>query len=204
MAMSPFDTLNTPKQASGETDRGVSPGRTTAPNQRPQRANPRHDPNRPISEMAPRQEYAGRGMHIPRSDWPDGTALQWVTETVLGKPFPEHTAKYLGRGWVPILRGEFDGKFDHFALEQRDGQAIARDGQILCARPKAWDAKARAEDKKAVDDAVRTRVDKHRGGLMGGTSLLAEGAQHETARGVNRLRRTVEPIDIGPRPPLEE
>jgi len=71
---------------------------------------------------------------------------------------------------------------------------------MLVARPKSWDDKARAEDRRRAAERIRSMEQKHRGGVIGGLSLLSEGALHNSARQVSGIKRSVEPLDIMPMP----
>jgi len=101
MVDSPFDALNTPRS-------GASAGRNAVANPREQRASPRprHDRNRPISEMPEYDENIGNTLHIRRDEWPDGIVLQWITASVYGQPQPDNVSKYARRGWEPVHNDE--------------------------------------------------------------------------------------------------
>jgi hypothetical protein len=149
------------------------------------------------------EEQTGNSLHISKNDFPDGMVLQWVTTHVYGQPVdPKHLQSFTRRGFEPVCRGDFDGRYDSLLPGGTEGQPISPGGMMLMARPKTWHEKAQTEDRKRAIGKIRSVEEKHRGGLIGGNapSLLAEGVMHPGARNVSGIKRSVEPLDIGPLP----
>lgn len=200
---SPFDTLNT-KIASGsepETpSRSVSAGRDSSPVSRPMRADPRgrHDPNRPVSEMAEYGETPANPLHIRKDDYPEGFELIWATKEVHGQPVPEIINERLRRGYNFVHEEDFEGRYRHRWTPSGHQGAIEYNGLALMARSKAWGEKGRAQERAAAKAKVRSVEEKHRGGVLSGTTLLSEGAQHDSARRWSGIKKTIEPLDMGP------
>jgi hypothetical protein len=111
----------------------------------------------------------------------EGIKLQWVTHSVFGRPEPHHASKFARGGWQAVEPGEIEG----ISVTQIDGLQ-------LMARPIEIDRKAREHDRRAARSQVQTKEM----ALYGGTDMRAMGADHDSARRFNHVRRHVEPIHV--------
>lgn len=123
---------------------------------------------------------------------PEGMSLQWVTESVLGKPMPERLSMFERKGWTVVHNDDFDGQLSGL-YDKKDAQTpIRKDGMILVARPKELTAKARRRDHINALEKVKIKEQALRGGDLGVTL----DAQHPNALGSNRINKSVERIAI--------
>jgi hypothetical protein len=187
---SPFDALNQNKPSGGPNARGAR----TPPVQRHRL--------RSVEEM-PNEETPVSKIHISTRDYPEGFDLLWAAASIYGQPQPDLMAERYRMGWEHVHAEDFDGRYRKFAPTGHEGP-IEHNGLVLMARPKAWSDKARARERHKAQAAIKNIEERHRGGVVAGPSLLAEGAQHQTARMVSGIRRTVEPLDVGPQPDAEQ
>lgn len=197
----PFDQAV--EQAFQETEQQKpSPARVraNAPVSRAPRAEPKEgrarllDPNRPISEM-PDADSGGSRLSIPRSQYPDGMDLQWITHSVNGMPVPQHRQEFERRGWIPVHQEDFDGRFSgRFMAPETKGE-ITVDGMVLMTRPMRWTKKAQAEERRQSQEAILIKERQLAGGELEGVTM-DDGARHPNALRFNRIRRTMERIDV--------
>jgi hypothetical protein len=132
-------------------------------------------------------------MHIDPALIPEGMDLQWVTDSVLGKPFPEHRAAFERRGWTPVHPEDFDGRFDGmFDVKGSQGE-IQRGGQVLMARPMELSRKAKRRESAAASDQVMSKVEAIKNGDLAGVTL---DSRHKSALLHNHVTRSVERIAI--------
>lgn len=123
---------------------------------------------------------------------PEGMSLQWVTESVLGKPMPERLAMFERKGWTVVHNDDFDGQLDGL-YDKKGAQApIRKDGMVLVARPKELTAKARRRDHINALEKVKIKEQALRGGDVGATL----DAQHNTALRFNHITKSTERIAI--------
>jgi hypothetical protein len=182
---SPLGPQPTAYEAPAESDRRGGPvHRETRSNPRP-----RHQ-LRPISEMPEPRETTP--LHIDKKDLPDQFDLQWVTSEVLGQPQSGHRMRHEQRGWVPVHGEDFDGKYDGWFLPKGHQGEIKVDGMVLMARDARWSEKARAEDQRNAQAAVRVKQEQLGAGQLPGVN----GADHSSARSFNHLRKRTERLDV--------
>lgn len=131
--------------------------------------------------------------HIPRDMIPEGMDLQWVTDTVLGQPFPEHRAKFEKRGWTPVHPEDFDGRFNGMFTPKGAQGEIRMTGQVLMARPLYLSQRAKAQDKRAALEQVAIKEQSLTGGDIKGIPL---DTQHPSALRSNRINRSMERIVV--------
>jgi hypothetical protein len=188
--MPPASEPQRPANASAPVKRSIrSSPRETAP---PTAERPRHR-LRPLEEMP--TEVEGSRMHIDKSDYPDGFDLQFVTKSVYGQEQPSHIVGFYRRGWVPVHGNDFEGKFDGRWTPAGHTGPIEIDGMILVARDARWSAKAKEDDKRKAQGALAVKEAQLKGGHLEGVGMDG-GAQHPSALGVNRVRKTVERLRV--------
>lgn len=150
------------------------------------RSNPNWETIDPSFEDSPDQ------LRIAPHLVPDGISLQWVTESVLGKPMPERLAAFERKGWTVVHNDDFDGQLDGL-FDKKGAQApIRKDGMVLVARPKELTAKARRRDHMAALEKVKIKEQALRGGDIGATL----DAQHPNALGFNKINKSIERITV--------
>lgn len=142
---------------------------------------------------APRVRVRKGGMmqdqlFIPQEMIPEGVDLQWVTDSVLGKPDPQTRMSYEINGWQPVTGQMWDGLFDGRFLKKGYEGEINVGGLVLMERPMELTMEARGEEKKAADFAVRAHEAKLKGGHIDNVTL---DTSHPTARAKTFVRREV-------------
>ena len=150
----------------------------------------RHDPNRDISEYIEDEEHDR--LRIPRTDYPDGFDLQWVTHSVFGRVEAQHRGRFERKGWVPVLATDFEGKYRHFVPEDHPGE-IEVDGLVLMARPKRFSERAKQINDQQANEKVAIKERQLRGGEVDGIKF---DTQHPSALAVNRVGRSYETIAV--------
>ena len=174
------------KEAGSPVSPPASAGRQNDPTPREARARPRHDPNRPLSEM-PAHNAVDR-LNIPRDRFPDGMDLQWVTSTVAGQSFPQHRQGHERRGWQPVHQEDFEGKYDGLFMAPGAPGEITVDGLVLMARPLAWSNKAKMDERREAASAVLIKEENLRTGQLEGVGMDG-GSQHPSALRSNYVNR---------------
>jgi hypothetical protein len=167
--------------------------RRGGPVRREERADPRPRQRhmlRPVSEMPEAQESTP--LHIDKSDFPDDFDLQWITTSVLGQPQASNRMKHERRGWESLRGDDFGGRYDGRWTAPGDKGEITVDGMTLMARPKTWSDKARKDDQRAAQAAVRVKQEQLGAGELPGVA----GAGHPSARSFNHLRKRTERLDV--------
>jgi hypothetical protein len=165
------------------------PRETVPPtNNRPQRHRLRD-----LSEMPP--EVDGNRMFIHRSEFPDGFDLQFVTKSIYGQEQPSHLAGFYRRGWEPVHGDDFDGRFDGRWTPPGYTGPIEIDGMQLVARDARWSAEAKADDARKAQGALAVKEAQLRGGQIEGVGMDG-GAQHPSALATNRIRKSVERLQV--------
>lgn len=131
-------------------------------------------------------------LRIDPSLIPEGMALQWVTDSVLGQSVPHHRAEFERRGWTPIHQDDFDGQFNGMWMPKSAPGEINCDGLVLMARPKQLNDRAKLLDRRKAVEQVALKEQAWKGGDIG-TSL---DSQHPSAINSNRISKSVERISI--------
>lgn len=150
------------------------------------RSNPNWESIDPTIEDSPDQ------LRIAPHLVPEGMSLQWVTESVLGKPMPERLSMFERKGWTVVHNDDFDGQFDGMFDKKGAQVPIRKDGMVLVARPKELTAKARRRDHINALERVKIKEQALRGGDIG-ASL---DSQHESALRFNKITKSTERIAI--------
>lgn len=136
----------------------------------------------------PAEESVDR-LHIDRDVIPEGMDMQWVTDTVLGQPQPQHRSGFERRGWTPVHQEDFDGQFDGMWMPKGASGEIKNEGLVLMARPLELSIKARRADMRAADERVQIKERALRGGHIPGVSL---DSTHPNAVSSNRITRSMD------------
>lgn len=142
---------------------------------------------------APRTRIRKGGMltdslHIPQEMIPEGTDLQWVTDSVLGQPAPQTRMGYEINGWQPVNGQMWNNRFDGMFLPKGHKGEINVGGLVLMERPMELTMEAQGEDKRAADFARHSHEASLRGGELKGVSL---DTQHPSAKAKTFVRREV-------------
>lgn len=148
---------------------------------------------RPVSEMPADTE--NDRLHIDKSDYPDGFDLQWVTASIFGQPQPNHFSRFERRGYEPVHGDDFEARYDGRFTPVGHKGPIEVDGMVLMARPMEWTLKAKSEDRRRAAEAIAIKEKQLRGGDIEGVGMDG-GAQHPSALGVNRIRRSYERLQV--------
>lgn len=136
------------------------------------------------AEDYPMEEMEGTAYHIDRRDFPDGFDLQWVAVEVWQQPQPSMRAAFERKGWVPVVTGDFDGRFDgRFVPAAQQGE-INLNGLVLCARPMAWSQKAKAIATRNAQSQVNIKVNQLRRGELDNVTLAPN---HKSAVAFNHV-----------------
>lgn len=152
------------------------------------RARPNWDDMTPVDDVPDRLRIPPD--MVAKLERDHGMSLQWVTDSVYGKPEPQLRASQEKRGWTPVHAEDFDGMFDGmFTPKGSDGE-INMEGLVLMARPVEITRAAQARDRRAAKVPTQIREQQLRGGDLPGVS----GANHPTVR--NSINRTRERIEI--------
>jgi hypothetical protein len=156
---------------------------------------PSSDPTKPNRHiLRPLEDYTEYeeelSLRIPENEWPQDFALQWVTQSVYGQPFLQHRARYERAGWVSVMVGEFDGKFDHHMPGGHEGE-ITNEGLVLMARSKAWNIKAKQNNIMRARQRVMIKEQQLRMGDLSGVTLAPD---HPTAIRSNVVDRSLDTI----------
>lgn len=130
---------------------------------------------------------------IPADLIPEGMDFQWVTDSVLGQPFPEHRAKFERRGWTPVHPEDFDGRFDGMWGPRGAKGEIRVPGQVLMARPLHISQRAKQQDRRSALEQVSIKEASLRGGDIQNISL---DTTHPSALRSNRIDKSYERIVI--------
>jgi hypothetical protein len=124
---------------------------------------------------------------------PEGMSAMWVTDTVLGQGVPQHRSKFEQGGWTPIHQSDFDGQFNGMFMPRDAEGEINVEGLVLMMRPKELTARAEKADRRRAQEQVAIKEQALTGGDMPGVSL---DARHQSATNTNRIRRSVERIEV--------
>lgn len=158
----------------------------------PTRQELRHDPDRDISEYIEDEEQDR--LRIPRSEYPPGFDMQWVTHSIFGQLQRQHRASFERKGWVPVLGSDFDGKFGRkFMPEDWGDKEVEIDGLVLMARPSRFSDRARMIDQREAANRVNIKEKQLLGGDLPGVSL---DTQDPSALRRNVIKRSLETISV--------
>lgn len=119
-----------------------------------------------------------------------GMSVQFVTDSVYGKPEPQFRTQFEKGGWTPIHGGDFDGLLDGlFTPKGHDGE-INMEGLVLMARPVEITRNAQKAEERRGREPVRIMEQQIYGKDLRGVS----GADHPTVR--NSINKSRERISI--------
>lgn len=132
-------------------------------------------------------------LHIPRSDWPDGLAMRWISVEVAGAQDNKNWSMKTAAHWTPVARGKYphiDKRFPTTPMpgtQPTDGGAIVFGGLCLCERDARYNTRDRKAQEKATQDSMKT-IETY---VEGGNSMVprfnqSSPIQHE--RGVRRAQ----------------
>lgn len=159
---------------------------------------PEGDPTKPQRHiLRPVEDYVEideeSQLRIAKSEWPQHFALQWITESVWGQPFPQHRARAEKAGWVPVHQEDFDGKYrGRFMSADYEGE-IKLDGLVLMARPQSWSDRANNIMKARAQQRVQIKEMQLRSGDLSGVTLSPD---HPTAVRSNIVDRSIDTISV--------
>ena len=123
---------------------------------------------------------------------PEGMTAQWVTDSIYGQGVPQHRSEFEKKGWTPVHQEDFDGQFDGMFMPKGAAGEIAVEGLVLMMRPKEFTDSAKKRDLRKAREQVSVKEAAWRGGDIA-TSL---DSQHPSALRTNRIRKSVEKLDI--------
>lgn len=129
---------------------------------------------------------------IDPSKIPPGMAAQWVTDSILGKPMPQHRAGFEKTGWTPVHQDDFDGQFDGMFMPKGMDGEIKQESMTLMMRPIELNTRAKALELRAAREQVNIKEAALRGGDIN-TSL---DSQHPSAINSNKINKSYERIAI--------
>lgn len=123
---------------------------------------------------------------------PEGMSAQWVTDSVLGQPVPQHRAQFERKGWTPVHQDDFDGQFNGMFMPKDAPGEINVDGLVLMMRPRELTNQARKKDRQAAYEqvAIKERA------LKGGDIPISLDARHPSAVNSNRITKTMERVVV--------
>lgn len=125
---------------------------------------------------------------------PEGIDLQWVTSEVLGQPAVGVRQSYEVNAWEPVTGDMFGGRFDGMFHPKGHKGEINVGGLVLMYRPMELTLEARAEEREAAVQPLRTMDFKLKTGAIDGVSLPTD---HPSARNNTYLKREMHaPIPV--------
>lgn len=127
----------------------------------------------------------------------EGIDLQWVTDSVLGKPDPQTRQAFEINCWEPVTGQMFNGTFDGMYAKKGYAGEITYDGLVLMWRPMELTEEARQEERQAQLGQLAAQQNMIKGGQ--GIQGLASGfeAAHPSAIRGNVVERSIKaPMDI--------
>lgn len=132
-------------------------------------------------------------LRIPPEDIPEGVVFQWVRLSIMGQPDDRNVQFKLRNGWVPVCRGDCEGRFDYRFDTRKEGEQITMDGTLgLMYRSIDLHKKAQARELREA----RERVALKERALRGGDLPVSLDASHPSAVNTNRISKSYERIDI--------
>lgn len=138
------------------------------------------------------EEASEDRLAIPKELIPEGMALQWVTDSVLGQPQPQRRAQFEKRGWTPVHPQDFNGRFDGKFTPTGSSAEINVDGLVLMARPIEYTNRARKQEFRKAVEQVRIKEQS----LRQGDLPITLDPSHPTAVRSNVINRTMERVSI--------
>lgn len=121
-----------------------------------------------------------------------GVDVQWVADSVLGKPEPQMRMSYEINAWEPVTPDMFGGILDGLFTRKGHKGEIDVGGVVLMWRPMELTQEARAEERAAQQSALAAQARMVMSGALPGFSPGFE-PDHPTALKVNTLARSVKP-----------
>lgn len=147
---------------------------------------------RDVSEYVEYQEE--NRLHIPRHMIPDGFDLQWVTDSVWGRPEAQHRASFERQGWQSVLADDEIGiRLAGMFVPAGSKGEIMVDGLVLMARPMAFTHRARSLERQRARERVQIKETQLRSGDLSGVTLAPD---HPTAVRSNVIARSVDTVSM--------
>ena len=134
----------------------------------------------------------GDKLGIPKDQWPEGITMMWVTQEVRGDRGLDRTPMFETSGWLPVHGEDFDGQFDGMFTPKGTRGPIVKEGLMLMAKPTEMVDKSYKRDQQDAKNVVQIKERDIFGGKMDGVM----GADHETAKRFNHVKRSVERVTI--------
>lgn len=147
--------------------------------------------HKPVREMDPKyadlmdDDDEDDRLHISKELIPDGMDYQFVTDSVLGQPFPQRRARFERKGWTPVPAMRHDGMF----MPKGHQGEINVDGLILMERPLELSIRARQRNNQRARDQVHAKEAQLTGGDIPGVSL---DTHHKSAVRTNKVNKSYE------------
>lgn len=100
--------------------------------------------------------------HVPRSEWPDGIAMRWISIEVTGAPDNRNWSMKTAAHWTPVIRGKYpsiDARFPTTPMPGTmapEGGAITFGGLCLCERDIRYNKRDEKLQQKATQDQANT------------------------------------------------
>lgn len=133
-------------------------------------------------------------LNIPASLIPEGFDLQWVTDSVWGRPEKQHRARFERQGWLSVLADdEIGSRLKGLFVGTGDDGEIIMDGLVLMARPLAFSMKAKQLDRRRAVERVQVKEHQLRTGNLSGITLETD---HPTVLNSNVVRRSLDTIAV--------
>ena len=134
-------------------------------------------------------------LHIPRDVFPDGLEFMWGTRSVRGQETPQIRNGYRKSGWLEVHDGDFEGspfwEFARHRWARDEGGYIVYEACVLLANREEVVAEMVRRDKVRARQQLAIKEQ----ALTGG-GINATGADDPSALGFNKIKRTVERIEI--------
>jgi len=106
-----------------------------------------------------RQTLSTDQFEIPAECKEPGWTMEWKRYTMFGQPDKAYEATLYNNGWRPIPASRWPGVF--MPIETPPETYITRGDLILMERPEALTFEARAEERKAATEKMRTAIAQH-------------------------------------------
>lgn len=133
-------------------------------------------------------------LHIPASLIPEGFDLQWVTDSVWGRPEKQHRARFERQGWLSVLADdEIGSRLKGLFVGANEEGEIIMDGLVLMARPMAFTLRSRQLERKRAVERVQVKEHQLRTGNLNGITLETD---HPTVLNSNVVRRSIDTIAV--------
>ena|SRR3990167_3849522 len=145
----------------------------------------RAEPVRETKRIRLRKNIASESpTYIPKEMIPPGVDLQWVTDTIHGRPEIQSRISYERQGWQSVTGQMWGGLFDGMFMPKGHQGEINVLGQVLMERPLELTLEARREEQTAANAALRGAEARLRGGQIDGVKFET---QHSTVKNITKV-----------------